>query len=607
MLIILLIFSFFETQMQKNNESINPETISQITPLNNTSLNTTQSPSILFSIPFGQEFDFPSGDPQIRLGYNIPGNQIAVDKKGVSCITGFINSNTLPEKNAYQPKFDGETDAFVAKFNASGFLVYSTYLGGNRSDQGTGIAIDSNGNCYVTGFTDSANFPIKNAFQSIYTKSTTGFISKFDNSGNLVFSTYLEGNTGEVWPSSVAVDKAGNSYITGYTNSNTFPTKNAYNATYSGYNEAFVTKFSSSGNLVYSTYLGGSNFDYGIGIAVDQTGACYVTGSTGSPDFPTKNAFNSTYSGSFSDVFLTKFSSTGSLVFSTYLGGNTRHPYYINNQFFNHDYSSGNGITVDSHGNIYIAGSTTSYVFPTKNAFNSTFGGGNFDGFVAKFNSTGGLVFSTYLGGNGTDQALYIAVDSNENTYVTGFTESKDFPVNHAIITQLNGNLDVFVTKFNSTGGLVYSTYLGGNNSDQVYGLGIDNYRNCFIFGYTYSSDFPANNAYNESFNTTGSIFLLKMSSYPAYKPPLENSGPLIDVQFFILFSFFMFVLSIIVVYVSVRYRKQIKKVIQKRRFYSRNYKKIFSRKNTHPKNQLSDTTLEKIDEILKEELQDKK
>src|SRR5205823_3916728 len=216
----------------------------------------------------------------------------------------------------------------------------------------------------------------------------------------------------------IAIDSEGYAYVTGFTDSADFPTKNAYQSSlaHAGAENAFVTKLNKDGTgLVYSTYLGGSVQDDATGIAVDAHGRASVTGYTDSPDFPTKNAYQSTNQGSY-DAFVTKLSSSGSsLVYSTYLGGS--------------DFDAGGSIAVDWAGNAYVTGDTSSAHFPTTpGAFQTTYGGGADDVFVTKLNANGSLVYSTYLGGELDDYANNIAVDSNGQTYVTGFTNSMFFP-----------------------------------------------------------------------------------------------------------------------------------------------------------------------------------
>ena len=247
----------------------------------------------------------------------------------------------------------------------------------------------------------------------------------------LVYSTYL-GGSGMDGGRGIAVDSSGNVYVTGVTWSTNFPTQNAYQGTYGGNGDAFVTKLNPSGSLVYSTYLGGSDWDEGYGIAVDSSGNAYVAGWTKSTGFPTQNAFQRTFGGGILDAFVTKLNPSGSLVYSTYLGGSRA--------------DWGNGIAVDSSGNACVTGVTGSTNFPTQNAFQRTFGG-NGDAFVTQLNPSGSLVYSTYLGGSGGDVGVGIAVDSSGNAYVTGDTESTGFPTQNAFQRTFGGGWDAFVTK----------------------------------------------------------------------------------------------------------------------------------------------------------------
>ena len=235
-------------------------------------------------------------------------------------------------------------------------LSYSTYLGGTGYDYGYGIAVDSQGCAYVTGYTNSSNFPTANAYDSSFNSSYDVFVTKFTASGNaLVYSTYL-GGSGNDCGYGIAIDSSGCAYVTGYTASSNFPTANPYQGTKAGGDEVFVTKFSAAGNaLSYSTFLGGSGNDYGWGIAVDSSGCAYVTGYTASSNFPTANPYQATCGGSY-DVFVTKFTAAGSsLAYSTYLGGTGD--------------DRGYGIAVDSSGCAYVTGYTASSNFPTANPY----------------------------------------------------------------------------------------------------------------------------------------------------------------------------------------------------------------------------------------------
>ena len=378
-----------------------------------------------------------------------------MDSSGNAYVTGSTNSSDFPTMNPFQPNLGGATNAFVTKLNAAGSaLVYSTYLGGSGPDQGDGIAVDSSGDAYVTGSTESSNFPVVNAFQSTFG---------------------------------------------------------------GGLSNAFVTKFNASGSvLVYSTYLGGTGQDHGVGIAVDSSGNAYVTGSTQSSDFPVVNAFQSANGegAGHSSVFVTKFNPSGSaLVYSTYLGGSG----------CNINGSSGTGnddgfaIAIDSSGNAYITGSTSSSNFPTMNALQPTFGGtcGGINGFVTKFNASGSaLVYSTYLGGAGVNSGNGIAVDSSGDAYVTGQTNSTNFPTMNPLQPTLGGAYNAFVTELNAAGSaLVFSTYLGGSANDSGNGIAVDSAFNAYVTGRTLSTNFPTMNPFQPTLGGSRNAFVTKFAA----------------------------------------------------------------------------------------------
>ena len=238
------------------------------------------------------------------------GYGIAVDVSGNAYVTGYTSSTNFPTQNPYQGTKPGYYAAFITKLSSSGnAFAYSTYLGGSSGDVGYGIAVDVSGNTYITGETDSTNFPTQNPYQGAYGGGPAdAFITKLSSSGSaLSYSTYLGGSSGDVGYG-IAVDVSGNAYITGGTESRGFPTQDPYQETYAGGSyDVFITKLSSSGNaLSYSTYLGGSDRDYGYGIAVDDSGNAYVTGYTISTDFPTQNPYQETYAGYDGDAFVTK-------------------------------------------------------------------------------------------------------------------------------------------------------------------------------------------------------------------------------------------------------------------------------------------------------------
>ncbi|MBI5605785.1 MAG: SBBP repeat-containing protein [Deltaproteobacteria bacterium] len=443
------------------------------------------------------------------------GEGIAVDNSGNAYITGFTSSSSFPTQSPIQGTFNGGWDVFVAKINPSGsVLVYSTFLGGSGYDYGYGITVDSSGNVYVTGQTDSGDFPIQNPIQGTFSGGWDVFVTKIDPTGSaLVYSTYL-GGSGEDWGKGIAVDNAGNACVTGQTNSNDFPIQNPIQGTFGGGWDAFITKIDPTGSvLVYSTFLGGSGEDWGNGIALDPSGNAYIAGETNSADFPVHNPIQGTLAGSW-DAFLIKINPSGSApVYSTFLGGSAE--------------DHGNGIAVDGADNAYVTGYTTSNDFPTLNPIQGS-AGGSYDAFISKINPAGSaLVYSTYLRGWGEDWGKGITVDSAGNAYVTGYTDSIDFPTLNPIQGALAGSWDAFIAKINPAGSaLVYSTYLGGSDDDRGYGLAVDPGGNVYVTGYTVSSDFPTQNPIQGTNGGNKDVFILKISESISPPPAPTLTSP---------------------------------------------------------------------------------
>jgi hypothetical protein len=321
----------------------------------------------------------------------------------------------------------------------------------------------------------------------------------------LVYSTYIGGSSTDLGYA-IAVDGSGNAYVTGSTSSPNYDvTPGAFQTTNGGGRDVFVTKLNATGTaLVYSTYIGGSDWDYGYAIAVDGSGNAYVTGETSSTDYDvTPGAFQTTKGGG-DDVFVTKLNATGTaLVYSTYIGGS--------------GYEEGYGIVVDGSGNVYVTGSTSSTDYDvTPGAFQTTKEGVR-DVFVTKLNATGtALVYSTYIGGSNNDEGTAIAVDGSGNAYVTGWTYSTDYDVTPgAFQTTKGGGDDVFVTKLNATGtALVYSTYIGGSGDDRGYAIAVDGSGNAYVTGSTDSPDYDVTPG---AFQTTNGgrydVFVTKLNA----------------------------------------------------------------------------------------------
>ena len=361
-------------------------------------------------------------------------------------------------------------------------LAYSTHLGGSSADLARDIAVDMSGNAYVTGQTSSLDFPANSdTVQPTFGGGQDIFVTKFNPTGSaIVYSTYLGGDNVEAGQG-IDVDLNGSAYVTGRTVSTNFPiTAGAVQPTFGGGGQdGFVTKLNPTCSaLVYSTYLGGLDVDISQDIEV-RFGSVYVTGSTESSNFPTTTGAAQTTFGGIQDAFITKLNETGTaLVYSTYLGGS--------------DADSGFGIVVRND-SAYVAGNTSSVNFPTTTgAVQPTFGGTQ-DAFVTKLNETGsGLSFSTYLGGSGGDTGQDIAVNRLGNVFVTGNTNSANFPTTPGVFQPIRVGLsDAFITKLNESGSaLVFSTYLGGSGADTANAIVVRLGR-AIVTGSTTSSNFP--------------------------------------------------------------------------------------------------------------------
>jgi hypothetical protein len=366
---------------------------------------------------------------------------VAVGSDGNVWVTGWTSSGNFPIRGAYQPSKAGGRDAFLTELTADGAIVFSTFFGGAGNDIATAVAVDGEGYVYIAGETSSANLPVRNPVQGGGRGGTDAFFAKFFPSGDtLVFSTYLGGCLDDR-ANAIAIDGSGNAWVTGETYSADFPTAGALRPVSGGGQDAFVFKLGPRGNLLYSTYLGGSGGAPGLpesgrAIAVDGTGAAYIAGSTSSSNFPLAGAAQSQFAGGVTDCFVVKMNAGGSaLAYSTYLGGTSV------------DYCT--GIAVDAAGAAWVVGYTASTDLVMKAAEQAS-NAGLYDAFVVELAPNGALAQSTYLGGSASDSANAVALATN-GVYVAGQTGSANFPLRSAAQAGPAGAFDGFVARFGPT------------------------------------------------------------------------------------------------------------------------------------------------------------
>ena len=383
-------------------------------------------------------------------------------------------------------------------------LVYGSYIGGDRDESGLATVVDAAGDIYVAGTTTSFNFPTAAAWQASFGGYRDGFLMKLDRTGSVLWSTYYGGD-GDDRPSAVAVDAQGRVYLAGTTSSSNLPVIGGLRKGLGLMDDAFVARFTASGQLDYATYFGGTGYETGAGLAVDASGAMYLAGTTFSTDLPVHHPLQRRLNGT-SDAFLAKIDASGKLAYATYLGGSLG--------------DQGAALAVDALGNAYVGGVTYSTDFPTVSPFQASAAGAT-DGFIAKVAANGtSLVYSTYFGGSGLDAVNAIALDAAGRVYITGQTESDDLPVT-AGAAQTDCGLasscfqrpDAFVARFGVTGQLELSTFLGGTSDDVARGIAVDPSGSIAVTGYTYSLDFPLVGATQPTRSAATDAFVTRISA----------------------------------------------------------------------------------------------
>ncbi|MDO8142793.1 MAG: SBBP repeat-containing protein [Candidatus Brocadiales bacterium] len=440
------------------------------------------------------------------------GSSIITDSENNIYVAGWTKSPDFPTTlGAYSTSYSrGNHDAFVSKLSKDlTNLLASTYLGGSSEDYISSITLATDGNVYVCGKTLSSDFPTtSNAYDNSYSGDSgnhDAFVSKLSGDLTSLLASTNFGGSGDDSAGSIKIDSSGNVYVFGKTLSSNFPvTTDAYDTSLNKENsyDVFVSKFSGDlSSLLASTYLGGSDYEYGFRLTIASDGNIYVTGQTWSSDFPTTSgAYNTSFQG-VRDAFVSKLSADlTSLLASTYLGGSGS--------------DDGYSIAIDSDGNIYVAGGTDSSDFPITTDTQNISMKGPADAFVSKLNGDlTSLSASTYLGGSNYERANSIAIDSSGNVYVAGSTNSSDFPTNtNTYYLSFKGDTDAFISKLSGNlVSLLASTCLGGSDFDRINAITLDPYENICIAGYTTSTDFPiTTGAYNTTFhnNEGGDVFV---------------------------------------------------------------------------------------------------
>ncbi|MDP1725778.1 MAG: SBBP repeat-containing protein [Bacteroidota bacterium] len=438
-------------------------------------------------------------DPSLSWGTYYGGDYwdlvfgVSADGNGNVYITGSTpNTAYIATPGAWLTTFaSGTENAFVAKFNSSGGICWATYFGGGLL---VGYGISTYGtDVYITGGTGgSLGINLNStAFQQSHGGQSDAFLAKFNGIGILTWATYYGGDS---WDNAfgVVTDATGNIYITGQTASTygttamgTYGTHQiSYGGGTSSYGyDAFLAKFNSSGSRLWGTYFGGSGDDIGRGVCTDASGNVFITGYTTSisgiaGSIVNQNIYNTTYQGGLNDAFLAKFNgSSGMRIWATYYGGSGA--------------DFGLGISTDVSGNVLITGYTNSTSgiagsIVSQSSFQTSFGGGVNDAYVAKFNSSGVFNWGTYYGGSNIDEGYGVCSDLLGNVYMTGYTMSPCMATSDAHQTSL-AYADAILVKFNSSGSRLWATYYGGESEEKSYGISTDFLGNIFIAGYAYS------------------------------------------------------------------------------------------------------------------------
>lgn len=445
------------------------------------------------------------------------GSSVATDSLGNVFVAGYSYSSIgIATSGAYQSSYGGNNDGFVLKFDDQGTLKWATYYGGNNNDYTYNLSVTQQGNVMVAGLTgSSAGIASSGAWQSSLQGITDAFVVKFSNSGTRIWASYFGGNNLD-YGYSVTTDSAENVVLLGYTNSSIgIASSGAYQTALAGSNDAFIAKFNNNGNLIWSTYYGGSNDDYAAGICSDHFGNIYFTGfSASTTGIASSNAYQPYLSGANTnyDAFLVKLNAAGNRIWGTYFGGE--------------EDEDGRSVTVGQSGEIYMVGLTKSSTgIATPNAFQTMYKG-EFDAFLARFDSSGQIGWATYFGGDGDDYADGVCVDAFGKIVFTGFTGTKSgLATPNAHQNQLLGDVDAIVVKMDTSGTRIWSTYYGGSLEDYSNGVAIGLSNQVVITGLSNSAALVATaNGWQTFLAGTNDAFVVSLSANGNLIPVVNNN-----------------------------------------------------------------------------------
>lgn len=386
---------------------------------------------------------------------------ITTDTYGNVYMAGLTNSDSNIAFNGFQNTYGGGSDdAFLVKFDSTGNRIWATYYGGDQFDAATSIATDSNGYIYMAGYTTSTDNIASGGFQNSYGGGNSDvFLVKFDSTGNRIWATYYGGagnefSNGGNRVCSVTTDCFGNIFLTGNTTSLSNIAAGGYQNNHSSFSsdiEAFLIKFDSNGNRIWGTYYGWLGVTEGRGVVADTNGNVYMAGLTSNSSGIAFNGFQNTFGG-VRDVFIVKFDSTGNRLWATYYGGE--------------NFDITNSVTLDHLGNLYLTGYTGSTSGIAASGFQNTYGGGSQDAFLVKFNANGIRQWATYFGGNDSEEANSVVVDSLGSVYIAGDTYSSTGIEFGGFLDSLVGIESLFLIKFDSFGNRFCSTYYGQSHEE---------------------------------------------------------------------------------------------------------------------------------------------